>query len=130
MHAIPARNARSGADDRTAFAIDRASHRMGGAAWQLALAERLFPRTFYGYLVLAAAICGIVAASSGHSFMIGVYTDSFMHDLELSRSTVSGIWTATLISSSLYVQAVGRLVDRLGAPRVMRLAVVPYFCTV
>ena len=82
---------------------------------------------YYGNVVLAAAIGGILAGSSGHSFMVGVYTGSFMSDLQLSRSVVSLIWTGTLVASSLYVQGVGRLVDRMGAPRVMRAAVLPYF---
>jgi MFS family permease len=82
---------------------------------------------YYGNVVLAAAIGGILAGSSGHSFMVGVYTSSFMSDLQLSRSVVSLIWTVTLVASSLYVQGVGRLVDRMGAPRVMRAAVLPYF---
>ena len=81
---------------------------------------------YYGNVILAAAIGGIIAGSSGHSFMVGVYTGSFMADLQLSRSIVSVIWTVTLVSSSLYVQGIGRLVDRVGAPRVMRAAVLPY----
>ena len=89
--------------------------------------RRFFGSTFYGYAILAAAVLGILAGSSGHSFMVGVYTDSFMEDLSLSRSSVSAIWTVTLISSSLYVQFVGRLVDRAGAPFVFRMAVIPYF---
>ena len=58
--------------------------------------------------------------------MVGVYTESFMADLGLSRSAVSSIWTATLIASALYVQGIGCAVDRVGAPWVMRAAVLPY----
>ena len=58
--------------------------------------------------------------------MIGVFTDAFIEDLQLSRAAVSSIWTATLISSSLYVNVVGRAADRWGAATVVRAAVLPY----
>ena len=82
--------------------------------------------SFYGFVILVGACVGILSASAGHSFMIGVFTDSFIVDLHLSRGMVSSIWTATLLASSLYVNLVGRLADRFGAATVVRAAVLPY----
>ena len=81
---------------------------------------------FRGWIVLACCAAGVIAASAGHSFMMGPYIESFMADLDLSRSTVSGLWSGSLVVSSLYVNVIGRVVDAYGAPFVIRCAVVPY----
>lgn len=84
------------------------------------------PRGFYGYVILCAAGCGLLSASAGHSYSIGVFTDSFIADLHLSRGLVSTIWMNTLVLSALYVNVVGRAADRFGAATVVRAAVLPY----
>ena len=91
-----------------------------------AATEGFVTKPFYGFVILGCCALGIVSASMGHSFMIGVWTDAIMRDLQLSRSAVSGIWTAALVSSSVYVNLIGRVVDRIGAPAVIRAAALPY----
>lgn len=58
------------------------------------------PPPFRGWAVLGCCALGVVAASAGHSFMMGPYIESFMADLDLSRSTVSGLWSGSLVVSS------------------------------
>ena len=86
-------------------------------------------RPYYGYVVLCCCALCLIAASPGHSFMIGLFTDSFMSSCGVTRSVVSTIWTVTLIASSVYVNIIGRLVDRFGAPFIVRCAVLPFCLT-
>ena len=48
---------------------------------------RRAPRGWYAYVVLGAASLGLLSASAGHSFMIGVFTDSFIADLAVGLCT-------------------------------------------
>ena len=68
---------------------------------------------------------GVICAAASHSFTIGVFTDSFTARCNVSRAVVSAIWTGRLIASSIYVNFIGRLVDRCSAPRIIRAAAIP-----
>ena len=92
----------------------------------LRLYEERYPDGNYGLVILGGAALGLLSASAGHSFMVGVFTDAFIEELGISRAGVSSIWTATLVASSLYVNAVGRAADTFGAATVVRAAVLPY----
>ena len=81
---------------------------------------------FRGWTMLGCCALGAISASSGHSFMIGQFIEPIMADLKLSRSTVSATWSLVLTLSSIFVNVVGRVVDRRGAASVARAAVAPY----
>ena len=85
---------------------------------------------FQGWAMLGYSAVGALSASSGHSFMIGVYIEPIMADLSLSRSTVSALWSLVLTLSSVYVNVIGRVVDARGAPFVARVAALPYAAAV
>jgi len=45
-----------------------------------------FPESNYGFIVVAAAIIGTWTAAPGHSFVMGIFTESIVKDVGISRS--------------------------------------------
>ena len=92
------------------------------------LFSAFLPGVFFGYLILAGCVCIFLAATPGQSFFLGLYTDKFIEDFEISRSSVSTIFAAAFVCSAFAVQVIGKVIDRLGPTRAICLATVPYLC--
>ncbi len=73
---------------------------------------------FYGWIILAVGALGIFISSPGQTFSVSIFVDHIITDLDLSRSTISGLYTAGSLTAGAAVVFVGRLLDRYGA-RVM-----------
>ena len=65
-------------------------------------------------MVWAAAALGTIATSPGQSFSISLFTDHFIQDLSLDRTTVSGLYGLGTFTASLALLWVGKQIDRRG----------------
>ena len=73
---------------------------------------------YYGYVILVVGTIGVIASIPGQTMGISVYTPFLMEALQVSRSELSLAYLAGTVSSSLFLPAAGRILDRLG-PRAM-----------
>ncbi len=73
---------------------------------------------FYGWVVLAVASFAGFMSGPGQTYGVSVFVDPIIRDLEWSRTTVSGMYTAGSLTAATAMVLVGRLLDRHGA-RVM-----------
>ncbi|MBK35367.1 MAG: hypothetical protein CME26_07545 [Gemmatimonadetes bacterium] len=69
---------------------------------------------FYGWVILVAATIGTVLTSPGQTYAISAFIDSFIQDLNLSRSLVSTLYTAGSLAGSVALTFVGRQIDARG----------------
>ena len=71
----------------------------------------------YAWVVLASAMATMVMTIPGQTVGVSVFLDPIIADLGLSRSFVSGLYTAGTLLGSLSLPFVGRFVDRRGPRR-------------
>ena len=76
----------------------------------------------HGLVVLAACSLLTVATSAGHSTGINVFVEFFIHDLDVSRTAFSGIWSLALALSSIATPVAGLVLDRFGVRATLLLA--------
>jgi MFS family permease len=88
----------------------------------------IFPNVFLGYLIIAGCVCILLAATPGQSFFLGLYTDRFIDTFDMSRASVSSIFSSAFVWSGFTVQIIGKVIDRLGPVRTICIATVPYLC--
>ena len=76
---------------------------------------------FYGWVILGVA--GAVGFSSGpgQTYAVSVFLDPIIEDMNWSRTTVSGLYSAGSLTAAATMVLVGRMLDRFGA-RVMLVA--------
>ena len=94
----------------------------------LRIFQTFFPKVFVGNIVLVGCVCIMLAATPGQSFFLGLYTDHFIEDFGMSRLLFSTIFSITFLSSTVSLQFMGRLVDRIGASKMILYAIFPYLC--
>jgi MFS family permease len=80
---------------------------------------------YYGWIILAVGAVGCIMSSPGQTYSIAVFIDSFISDLDISRSLVSTLYTAGTLTASFALPFVGRQLDRQG-PRFM-IVIVSFF---
>ena len=78
------------------------------------------PGFFYGYIVVVAALC-IMVAMWGTYFAFGVFFKPVLTEFGWTRATTSGAFSLSLILGGLLGVVMGRLTDRLGPRMVMTL---------
>ncbi len=76
---------------------------------------------FYGWVIVAASTVGTIASIPGQTMGVGVFTDSLIPALSLSRDQLSTAYMIGTIISSLILPFAGRLLDTVGG-RVMAFA--------
>ena len=64
---------------------------------------------------------GLIMTSPGQSYVVSIFIESFIADLEISRSVVSSLYTAATLAGSFALPFVGRIIDRYGSRRVVTL---------
>ena len=76
---------------------------------------------YYGWIVMVAGTLGLVMTSPGQSYVISIFIESFIADLEISRSLISSLYTAATLTGSFALPFVGRLIDRYGSRRIVTI---------
>ena len=70
---------------------------------------------FYGWVVVAAGIVGVLMSTPGQTLGVSVFTDFLADALEMTRVRLSVAYLVGTISSALLLPSAGRLYDRYGA---------------
>ncbi|MCP4357228.1 MAG: MFS transporter [Chloroflexi bacterium] len=95
------------------------------------LAETAVPHTdyliqkspiFYGWIISVVGAIGLIMTSPGQTYAVSIFIEHFIHDLGLSRSLVSTLYTVGTLTGSFALPFVGRQIDRRG-PRLMVLLI-------
>jgi MFS family permease len=73
---------------------------------------------FYGWVILAAGIIGILMSIPGQTMGVSVFTESLLADLQINRNNLSLAYLVGTVGSGLIITRAGKLYDRHGA-RVM-----------
>ncbi len=81
------------------------------------LAENRKPRLFYGYVIVAVALC-IMFVADGIFYTFGVFFEPVLTEFGWTRTVVSGAFSFSMILVGLLSIGMGRLNDRFG-PRII-----------
>ena len=81
---------------------------------------------FYGWVVLGVTSVALFISGPGQTYSVSIFVDSLIEDLGLSRTLVSGLYTAGSLTGAMLLVFVGRLIDRFGA-RVVLVGVAVLF---
>ncbi|MFC2070901.1 MFS transporter [Chloroflexota bacterium] len=81
---------------------------------------------FYGWVILAVSSLAIFVSGPGQTYSASIFVDSIIADLGLSRTMVSGLYTAGSLTAGAIMILVGRFLDKFGA-RIMMVAVCVLF---
>ena len=77
---------------------------------------------FHGPKIAVIATLAYIVSSPGQTYGISLFVESWMSDLDLSRSELSTLYTLATIGGALSMPSIGRAVDKLG-PKAVTLAV-------
>ncbi len=70
---------------------------------------------FYGWVITAVCTICTIASIPGQTMGVGVFTDSLISALKLSRTELSTAYMIGTIASSFLIPFAGQLLDRIGA---------------
>lgn len=70
---------------------------------------------YYGWVVLLAATFGMLMTTPGQTLGVSIFLDRIIADLELSRATVSLLYTVGTLAGSFSLPFIGRFIDRRGS---------------
>ena len=70
---------------------------------------------FYGWVVLGVTSVALFVSGPGQTSSVSIFVDPIIEDLGLSRTAVSGLYTAGSLTAAMVLVLVGRLLDRFGA---------------
>ena len=70
---------------------------------------------FYGWIMLAIGGLGIFLSAPGQTFVVSIFVNPMIEELEWSRTLISGLYTGGSLTAALLVPLVGRVLDRYGS---------------
>ncbi len=82
-----------------------------------------FP-VFYGWIILAASVLGVLTSIPGQTIGVSVFTDHLIAATGLSRLDLANAYLVGTVTSGCLLPFGGKLLDRFGARRVVVLAAV------
>lgn len=77
------------------------------------------PRIFYGWWIVLVSVAGMMFGAPVTVYSFGIFFKSLAHEFHASRAAISFAFTLHNVLGALLLPAVGRLIDRLGARRVI-----------
>lgn len=77
------------------------------------------PRIFYGWWIVLVTGAGVIFGAPVSVFSFGIFFRSLVHEFHASRAAVSFAFTLHNILGALLLPAVGWMIDRVGARRVI-----------
>jgi MFS family permease len=69
---------------------------------------------YYGWIILAAAVVGLIMTSPGQTYSVSIFIERFITDLGISRSVVSTLYMVGTLTASFALPFVGRQLDKRG----------------
>lgn len=76
---------------------------------------------FYGWVIVAVAGLIHFTAAPGQTYVISIFLEPMIEDMEWSRTVFSGLYTVGSMTAALFMVGVGRALDRFGARRTVVL---------
>ncbi len=70
---------------------------------------------FYGWVILAAGIIGVLMSIPGQTMGVSVFTENLIEDLAINRNSLSLAYLVGTTLSGLLITRAGKLYDRYGA---------------
>jgi len=70
---------------------------------------------FYGYVVLIGGTVGVMLSAPGQTVGISVFTDYLIHDLDISRNSLSLTYLIGTLLSSFLLTFAGKFYDKFGS---------------
>ena len=98
--------------------------------WAMLVLERRHPTVWYGNVQHAVGIMVFFVALPGQSFFLGTLTPYLTAELGVSPETVSFYFFLAFGGTSVWLQFVGRLVDKHGTRRMIRAAILPFVAAI
>lgn len=77
---------------------------------------------YYGWVVMVIATLGIIMTSPGQTYIVSLFIEHFIADLEISRSLVSTLYAIATVAGSLALPYVGKQIDKRGSRLVMAIS--------
>ena len=82
-----------------------------------------FP-VFYGWVILVASVLGVLTSIPGQTIGVSVFTDHLIEATGLSRLQLANAYLVGTLTSGCLLPFGGKLLDKLGARRIVVLAAV------
>jgi len=79
---------------------------------------------FYGWVIVIASVLGVLTSIPGQTIGVSVFTDHLIEATGLSRLQLANAYLVGTITSGCLLPLGGKLLDRLGARRIVVLAAV------
>ncbi len=80
--------------------------------------SRLFPNpTYYGWVIVGLDFLSSALTSPGQSFVMSLYLEPVMADLDLSRVEISSLYAIATLAAAICLPFVGRWADRVPSGR-------------
>lgn len=76
---------------------------------------------YYGWVIVCVSALSMFFSAPGQTFFISAFTDSYIELFDISRTTISAIYSVATISASVFLFLMGKLVDRFGQKLMMVL---------
>ncbi|MFL6429645.1 MAG: MFS transporter [Acidobacteriaceae bacterium] len=77
------------------------------------------PRIFYGWWIILVSVAGELFGAPVSVYSFGIFLKPLVHDFHASRAAISFAFTLHNVIGALLLPAMGRLIDRVGARRVI-----------
>lgn len=74
-------------------------------------------RLHYGWIIIFIAALSYFFSAPGQTYFISGFTDIYINELKLDRSTVSGMFSLATLITGLVIFTVGKFADRFGNKR-------------
>ncbi|CAM3478465.1 MFS transporter [Marinicrinis lubricantis] len=69
---------------------------------------------YYGWLMVAIGALGVFFSGPGQTYSNSVFIESYISDFDMSRTTVSSIYSAATLLAGFLLFGIGKLTDRYG----------------
>jgi MFS family permease len=77
------------------------------------------PRIFYGWWIVLVSVAGQLFGAPVSVYSFGIFLKPLVHEFHASRAAISFAFTLHNVVGALLLPAMGRLIDRVGARRVI-----------
>lgn len=78
------------------------------------IAKKINQNFYYGWVIVGLAALSLFFSSPGQSYGISTFINSYIETFQISRTTISVIYSTATLISGLSLLGIGKLVDRFG----------------
>lgn len=78
------------------------------------IAKKINQSFYYGWVIVGLAALSLFFSSPGQSYGISTFINSYIETFQISRTTISVVYSTATLISGLSLLAIGKLVDRFG----------------